>query len=108
MNSSFFSSDLNKFLDWLDKQITLSIKHEIPTVMSWYCEMRLMQWGYTNSIEDAICYEIIEAFSDKSEYTVLKEYKIYWETPPEKEVLVDLLLHIPIQYISMMLSLTKT
>lgn len=102
-----FNDDLKKYLDWLDEQIKLTLREDKVTVMSFYCDIKTHTWARNMELEDVICYELVEAFSVMDERSVIKEFSIYWNTYPGDEVLSDLLLVIPIQYICMMLSFTK-
>lgn len=103
-----YEEDLKKYLEWLDEQIILTVRHNHDTVVSWIVHTRARHWGYNNELEDAICHELVEAFLDENFDTVIKELKIHWEIMPTNKTLTDLLLCVPIQYLSCMIKYSKT
>ena len=101
------NEETQRFLEWINIQIELSVYHNTCTVVSWLVESRSGYWQPNEDFIDALCYEIVESFCDVSDYDTLKELRIYWNILPSNEKLSDLLLVIPIRFLQMMIDLSK-
>lgn len=100
-----FPPDLQRFCNWLDSQIVLYMREGKRTVIAKHCDyMMSLGWENNQTTEDAICYSIIEEFlTAETEYCAIVSLEIFWDNKPHNEILKELLLCIPLQYISMML-----
>lgn len=99
--------DTIRFLEWIDKQIVLTLRHNTKTVMTKCCCIKEEVWTNNIQLEDLICYEIVEAFHVMDKLSVLHRFEIYWDTMPSDKELCKLLLEIPVSFIAMMIQLTK-